>query len=299
VPGEIYIGGVGVARGYLGKSELTAQRFVDDPFGDKPDARLYRTGDLGQWREDGLLEYLGRNDSQVKIRGYRIEPGEIEAHLTGHAHVKKAVVILREDVPGQKQLVAYVTRCDENGPSVEDLRGHLQATLPEYMVPTAIVMLERLPLTPSGKSDRRALPAPELSAFASQQYEPPRGETERVLAAVWLELLSVERIGRQDNFFDLGGHSLLATRVISRIRERLGVELSVRTLFEAPTIQQLSARVEVEGGASTAEEALWLSNLSRDLRRDIGEMHDDEVLAEIVELTRNSNSDTDGESAPV
>ncbi|MGH8297377.1 MAG: non-ribosomal peptide synthetase, partial [Steroidobacteraceae bacterium] len=209
VSGEVYIGGANVARGYLSRPALTAQRFVADPFSLDADARLYKTGDLGRWRADGMLEYLGRNDDQVKIRGYRIELGEIEAQLLRHERVKEAAVVAREDVPGEKRLVAYVTGRGESSPGIEDLRGRLQAVLPEYMVPSVFVVLEKLPLTPSGKLDRRSLPAPELSAYVSHGYEPPRGEVEEVLAGIWQELLHLERVGRNDNFFELGGHSLL------------------------------------------------------------------------------------------
>jgi amino acid adenylation domain-containing protein len=300
VVGEIYIGGAGVARGYLNRPELTAERFLQDPFSADPQARMYKTGDLGRWRPDETIEYLGRNDHQVKIRGFRIELGEIEAQLIGHGAVKEAVVLVREDMPGEKRLVAYVIPRHSGAdtvPSAEGLRKQLRAVLPEYMVPSAFVMLKRLPLTPNGKLDRRALPAPEIGTFVSRQYEAPQGELEQLLAGIWQTLLRVERVGRQDNFFELGGHSLLATRVISRIRERLQVELSVRTLFDAPTVKQLSARVEAEEGTRAAQEALWMSNLSRDLRRDIDGMHDDEVAAAIAELEQEFGNATSGESA--
>ncbi|MBM0108954.1 non-ribosomal peptide synthetase, partial [Steroidobacter sp. S1-65] len=208
VSGELYIGGAGVARGYLNRASLTAERFVRDPFSADAQARMYKTGDLGRWRADGSIEYLGRNDHQVKIRGFRIELGEIEAQLANQASVKDAVVIAREDAPGEKRLVGYVTSRGAQPPSVEELRAHLKAVLPEYMVPSAFVVLSSLPLTPNGKLDRRALPAPELDAYVSREYEAPQGEVEEVLAGIWQELLHVERVGRQDNFFELGGHSL-------------------------------------------------------------------------------------------
>ena len=247
VVGELYIGGVGVAAGYWRRPELTAQRFVTDPFSAEPQARMYRTGDLCRWQAEGTIEYVGRNDDQVKIRGYRIELGEIESHLRRHAGVHEAVVLAREDEPGQKRLVGYVTGA---GVEVTALRAQLKSVLPEYMVPSALVLLERLPLTANGKLDRRALPAP--SASGASGYEAPRGEMEELLAGLWQQVLSVPRVGREDNFFDLGGHSLLAVQLVTRIREVLGRELSVRELFQYPTVRQLgecvyaSERIEVQ-----------------------------------------------------
>jgi acyl-CoA synthetase (AMP-forming)/AMP-acid ligase II len=257
VTGEIYIGGMGVARGYLNRPELTAERFVDDPFSEDPragdsladrsvtQARLYKTGDMGRWRADGNLEYLGRNDHQVKIRGYRIELGEIESQLSRHAHVKDAVVLAREGLSGEKRLVAYVTRAIPGELQVEDLRHHLKAVLPDYMVPGAYVVLESLPLTPNGKVDRKALPAPELDAYGIKEYEAPQGETEETLAGIWQELLQVERVGRQDNFFELGGHSLLAVQMIVQVRGALGFELHLKTLFERPTVELLGESIDI------------------------------------------------------
>ena len=245
VTGEIYIGGAGVARGYLKRAELTQDRFVADPFSGEPRARMYRSGDLGRWRADGTLEYLGRNDHQVKIRGYRIELGEIESQLMRHPQVKEAVVLAREDAPGEKRLVGYVVPTEVAGdePSVESLREHLKSTLPEYMVPSAFVKLQRLPLTSNGKLDRRALPAPELGAYASRQYEAPQGEVEEILAGIWQGLLRVERVGRQDNFFELGGHSLLGIRLIKAISDRFGVRLAPVIVFRCPTLQQMATAV--------------------------------------------------------
>src|SRR6185369_7282911 len=201
VVGEIYIGGAGVARGYLNRAELTAERFIADPFSSQPQARMYKTGDLGRWRADGTIEYLGRNDHQVKIRGFRIELGEIEAELVRHGQVKEVAVVAREDAPGEKRLVAYlVARAETGQPSVEALRAHVKEVLPEYMVPSAFVILERMPLTQNGKLDRRALPAPELGAYISRRYEAPQGEVEEILAGIWQGLLRVERVGRWDNF---------------------------------------------------------------------------------------------------
>ena len=240
VAGEIYIGGAGVARGYLNRAELTAQRFVRDEFSADPQARMYRTGDLGRWRADGTIEYLGRNDQQVKIRGFRIELGEIEAQLARHEQVKDAVVVAREDVAGDKRLVGYVTRHEGCDASVEELRRHLGGVLPEYMVPSAFVVLERLPLTPSGKIDRRALPAPELDAYLTRQYEPPQGAVEQLLAEIWQKLLRVERIGRHDNFFELGGDSLSMVHAMERLRQA-GFRAEARSFFEAAVLKDLAS----------------------------------------------------------
>ncbi|HEX2188927.1 MAG TPA: condensation domain-containing protein, partial [Longimicrobiaceae bacterium] len=239
VPGELYVGGAGVARGYLERPALTAERFVPDAFGGEPGARTYRTGDRARWRADGELEYLGRLDEQVKVRGFRIELGEIEGALRRSEGVADCVVVAREDVPGEKRLVAYVVGDVEAGV----LREHLRRDLPEYMVPAAVVPLERLPLTPSGKLDRRALPAPDF-ALAEGRYVAPRTPTEEVLAEIWAETLRLERVGVTESFFELGGHSLLATRVVSRVRQVFGVEVPLRALFEGPTVAELAGRVE-------------------------------------------------------
>ena len=249
VSGELYIGGAGVARGYLNRPALTAEKFVTDPFADDPKARMYRTGDLGRWLPDGNIEFLGRNDFQVKIRGFRIELGEIEARLMAHPGIRDAVVIAREDMPGDKRLVAYYASAETSDPiedtlNAEGLRSHLTATLPEYMVPAAYVHLERLPLTPNGKLDRKALPAPDSDAYATRGYEAPLGETESILAAIWSDLLRVEQVGRHDNFFELGGHSLLAVRVISQLRQVLGIEVALNHLFTYPVLADFARSLE-------------------------------------------------------
>jgi len=244
VTGEIYIGGCGVARGYLGRPELTAERFIRDPFSPDPEARLYKTGDLGRWTTHGTLEYLGRNDHQVKLRGYRIEMGEIESQLARHTQVKEAVVIAREDVPGDKRLVAYVTARDQGPPNAEELRAHLKALLPEYMVPSAFVVLPSLPLSANGKLERRALPAPEVSDYASRQYEAPQGEVEEALAGIWQELLHIDRVGRHDNFFELGGHSLYIMKLSTRIESLFSVRVSVPAVFKHPNIVQMAQLIE-------------------------------------------------------
>ncbi|MEO5731503.1 MAG: amino acid adenylation domain-containing protein, partial [Byssovorax sp.] len=247
VAGEVYAAGDGLARGYLHQPELTAERFVTDPFSDVSGARMYRVGDRARWLSDGSLEFLGRVDFQVKIRGFRIELGEIEATLSRHAAVRACVAIAREDVPGDKRLVAYVVL--EEGrelpaSEVAALREHLQVSLPAYMVPSAFVVLAALPLSPNGKVDRRALPAPDASRVDAAAYTAPRTEVEAALIDVVQEVLRIERVSIHDDFFALGGHSLLATQVISRIRAALGVELPLRALFEAPTVAGLGARVE-------------------------------------------------------
>ncbi|MFN5405552.1 non-ribosomal peptide synthetase, partial [Bradyrhizobium sp.] len=238
VAGELYIGGAGVARGYLNRPELTAERFVEDRFSGEAGARLYRTGDLGRWLGDGTIAYLGRNDFQVKIRGFRIELGEIEARLSEHAGVRDVAVIAREDGPGDKRLVAYYV--SDAAIVAEELRGHLAARLPDYMVPPAYVHLERLPLTPNGKLDRKALPAPEGAAFAVQAYEPPQGKIEEELARIWEELLGVERVGRHDNFFALGGHSLLVVSLAERIDRQFDLRIGLAAVFSNERLHQLA-----------------------------------------------------------
>ncbi|HEX9936473.1 MAG TPA: condensation domain-containing protein, partial [Longimicrobium sp.] len=248
VPGELYVGGAGVARGYLGRPGLTAERFVPDPFGGEPGARLYRTGDRVRWLTDGRLDFVGRVDHQVKVRGYRIEPGEIEARLAEHPAVREAVVLAREDEPGEKRLVAYVVGDPTAGADV--LRAYLGETLPEYMVPPAYVHLEMLPLTPNGKLDRKALPSPDGEAFARHGYEAPVGEVERALAEVWSEVLGVERVGRHDDFFEMGGHSLLALQMASHVEQVLDLEMAPGKVFEFPVLKDLA---EVLAAAGRAE----------------------------------------------
>ncbi|AIV86488.1 D-alanine--poly(phosphoribitol) ligase, subunit 1 [Burkholderia pseudomallei B03] len=262
VRGELYIGGAGVARGYLNRPELTRERFIDDPF--VAGGRLYRTGDLARWRTDGRLEYLGRNDFQVKIRGFRIELGEIEAQLAKVTGVREVVVLARDsasevhdsatehaapDAPSpetatatEKRLVAYYT----GDADVAALRAQAAQHLPSYMVPSAYVRLDAWPLTPNGKLDRRALPAPADDAYARAEYEAPQGAKEEALAAIWRELLHVERVSRHDNFFELGGHSLLAVQLVSRLRQALSVEVALGTVFDAPVLSALAERLEAE-----------------------------------------------------
>ncbi|HEY7215938.1 MAG TPA: amino acid adenylation domain-containing protein, partial [Thermoanaerobaculia bacterium] len=241
VAGELCVAGRGVGRGYLGLPVRTAEAFVPDSLSGEPGSRLYRTGDLARWLADGTLEFLGRLDHQVKVRGFRIELGEIEAALVALEGVREAAVLVREDVPGDPRLVAYVAGDVIRHPS---LRDRLRQRLPEHMVPAAFVTLPALPLTPNGKVDRKALPAPEGRGF-EESYLAPRTPVEEVIAGIWAELLRVDRVGAADNFFELGGHSLLATQVRSRLRAAFGAEIPLRTLFEAPALADLAGRVEM------------------------------------------------------
>ncbi|MDP9782555.1 acyl-coenzyme A synthetase/AMP-(fatty) acid ligase/aryl carrier-like protein [Pseudomonas fluorescens] len=238
VAGEIHIGGYGVARGYWQREDLTRERFIVDPFTRQPGARLYRTGDLGRWELDGSLSYLGRTDFQVKIHGHRIELGEIESHLLALPGVRQAVVVGRADRHGVTRLVAYLQGSALPTPS--QARTTLGERLPDYMLPSAYVRLDSLPLTANGKLDRNALPEPDAQAYVQTHYEAPQGEVEITLAALWCELLNVERVGRHDNFFALGGHSLIAMSLVERMRQhRLRVDIS--QLFTAPTLAGLAA----------------------------------------------------------
>ena len=245
VPGELFIGGVGLARGYQHRSDLTAQQFVPNPFSQTQGARLYRTGDKVQYRTDGSLEFLGRLDHQVKIRGYRIELGEIESVLRQHPDVREAVVLVRDRNAGDKWLVGYVTAQAHCSPDSSALRTFLKERLPDYMLPADFVWLDKLPLNSSGKLDRKALPLPDRTRpELGIALEAPGTETEKSLAAIWMELLRIDRVGLRDNFFELGGHSLLATQVLARIQARLNVAVSLRVLFDNPTLEELAREIE-------------------------------------------------------
>ncbi|HZH16543.1 MAG TPA: amino acid adenylation domain-containing protein, partial [Archangium sp.] len=260
-PGELYIGGDGLAWGYMRRPELSAERFLPDPFSSEPGARMYRSGDMARWLPDGRLDFLGRRDTQVKLRGFRIELGEVEATLSLHPSVHEVTTLVREDVPGDKRLVAYVVPAPGHSLEVDSLRSFLKQRLPEYMVPSAFVPLEALPLSPNGKVDRKALPTPDASSrLASQRpFVAPSTATQQQLASLWAELLNVEQVGLYDDFFSLGGHSLLATRLVSRLRSSFQVELPLRALFEASSLEQLASRIEsalVAGGKQAAPPAL-------------------------------------------
>ncbi|MCW8101039.1 amino acid adenylation domain-containing protein [Streptomyces tauricus] len=246
---EVYIAGTGLARGYLGRQDLTAERFVACPYG-APGERMYRTGDLARWNEAGALEFVGRVDGQVKIRGYRIELGEIESVVSGHPEVARSAVVVREDVSGDRRLVAYVVPDQGAAPAPAAVREHAAATLPDYMVPDAVVVLDALPLTPNGKLDRRALPAPEYGTAPGGRA--PRSPREEILCGLFAEVLRRPAVGIDEDFFDLGGHSLLATRLVSRIRATLDVELSVRQLFDTPTVAGVAGALDTGSGARTA-----------------------------------------------
>lgn len=283
VQGELYIGGAGLARGYLHQPDITAERFVPHPFvgtrfivSDQsvPGARLYRTGDLARYLSDGTIEFLGRLDQQVKIRGFRIEPGEIEAVLNQHDEIQEAAVVAREDIPGDIRLVAYVVAKPQRALTVSTLRNYLQQRLPDYMVPSAVVFLEALPLTSNNKLDRQALPPPDgIIAASGTTYIAPRNTTEETLATIWTQVIGLKQVGIFDNFFEVGGHSLLATQVVARIRSTFRVELPLRTLFEGPTIAQLGTAI--------------LSRLAEQENSDLLA----QMLAELEQLPENATHD--------
>jgi acyl carrier protein len=261
VKGELYIAGPGVARGYLNRPGQTAAAFVPDPFTRRAGARMYRSGDLVRYREDGNLEFVGRADGQVKIRGFRVELAEVESVLGRHPEVAACAVVAREDVPLELRLVAYVAAAGTRAPTPEELRTFLADRLPSYMLPSVVVVLPVLPLTRTGKIDRRALPPPE-DVSASGADREPATETEAAVAAIWQAVLRKERVGATENFFELGGHSLLATQVIARIRSKLGVDLPLRVLFEQPTVEALAQAVDAQPkGIQSSDLDQWLDRL--------------------------------------
>jgi len=268
VAGELCVGGVGLARGYLARPDLTADKFIPDPFGRESGARLYRTGDLVRYLPDGNVEFLGRIDHQVKVRGFRIELGEIEAALGGHPHVADVVVLAREDVAGDKRLAAYLIAKPETELKVGELRNYLRERLPEYMVPSFFIMLAEFPLTPNNKVDRKALPAPDQSRpDLESEYVEPRTETEKKLAAIVAQLLTIEKVGVYDSFFDLGGHSLLATQFISRVRDGFQIELPLRAIFERPTIGELAEEIEKIKVMGEVQQAPAIKRVARETHR--------------------------------
>jgi amino acid adenylation domain-containing protein len=273
VAGDIYIGGDGVGRGYLHRPELTAERFIADPFSGHAAARLYKTGDVGRWLADGNIDYLGRDDFQVKIRGFRVELGEIESRLAACAGVREAVVVAREEHGQEKRLVAYVVPEAGANLSAAGLRSALADELAEFMVPAAFVMLDALPLTPNGKLDRKALPAPDQAAIARRAYETPIGEVETTLAQIWQGLLGVERVGRRDHFFELGGHSLLGVQLAVRMREKYDVDIPIGRLFDQPVVADLAALVVA------AQLALYQAGDLAELDHDLDDLSEEELRA--------------------
>jgi acyl carrier protein len=246
VPGEVYIGGPGLARGYFNRPELTAEKFIPDPFSHEPGARLYRAGDLARYGPSGNIEFLGRVDDQVKIHGYRIELGDIKAVLDQHRSICESLVTVYEGL-GAKAVAAYVVFNEGAEVTIADLRGHIKKRLPEYMIPSAFVTLDSLPRLPNGKINRKALPAPDKTALeAKTVYEPPTTPFEKEMAEIWARLLGVEQIGTRDSFFDLGGHSLLATQLVARVYDVFQVSIPLRSIFEKPTIVELALIIEEE-----------------------------------------------------
>ncbi|HEU4595916.1 MAG TPA: phosphopantetheine-binding protein, partial [Pyrinomonadaceae bacterium] len=265
VVGELYLGGAGIARGYLNRPALTAEKFIPDPFSEEPGRRLYRTGDMARHLPGGDLVFVGRRDEQVKLRGFRIELGEIEAALAECEGVGRTVVVRREGGVGGARLVAYVVgAAGGEQPEAAELRRHLSGVLPEYMIPSAFVVLAEMPLTANGKVDRGALPEPEVGVEGGRGYEGPRTATEEMLCGMWGEVLGVERVGVNDNFFALGGHSLLATRLFWRVRETLQVNVPLRALFEHPTVSALSPLVEKLQQEASVPRAPTIKAVSRD-----------------------------------
>ncbi len=274
--GEVHVGGPGLARGYLRRPDLTALRFVPDPFANEPGARLYRTGDLARHRATGDLDYVGRADSQVKVRGVRVEPGEVEAVLASHPAVAEAVVVARHDAAGERVLVAYVVRRD-GGEGTAELRRHLKDRLPEAFLPSTCVVLPSLPRTAHGKIDRQSLPEPAaVRPDLGRPATPPRTPLEAELAEVWCSLLGRSEVGVEDSFFDLGGHSLLFMQLASQVRERFGVEVPLHVLFDAPTIEQLTVAMAASGLTGVAPDE------ADRLLREIAALSPAEAAAQLI-----------------
>jgi acyl carrier protein len=288
VTGELYIGGDGLARGYLNRPELTAEKFVSNPFSEEPEARLYKTGDLARYFPDGNIEFLGRIDAQIKIRGFRIELGEIEAVLGMHPAIRETVVSVSEHQAGDKRLVAYVVPEQKSIISTTELRGFLKQKLPDYMIPSAFVVLDSLPLTPNGKVDRKALPEPDSGRLElDDSFIPARTPIEELLVGIWCEVLGLKEVGIHDNFFELGGHSLLATQVMSRLRKVFEVEIPLRTLFESPTVEEFAFALlqrEIEREEVKQRSALL---------QTVGELSEDEVNTMLEERVRKGHNKTD------
>jgi acyl-coenzyme A synthetase/AMP-(fatty) acid ligase/acyl carrier protein len=266
VAGELFIGGAGLARGYWRRPELTAEKFIPNPFGTTPGARLYRTGDLARYLPDGDIEYLGRMDHQVKIRGFRIELGEIEAALAEQSIVRDVVVLMREDTPEDKRIVAYLVVDQESASPADELRRKLKEKLPSFMIPSTFIFLETMPLTPNGKIDRKALPAPDHTRpDIAEAFAAPRTPIEEMMATIWSQTLEIEKVGIHDNFFSLGGHSLLATQVVNRVRDTFNVDVPLRLFFETPTVADFANYVAQSqvGEADDATLSAALAELSQ------------------------------------
>jgi amino acid adenylation domain-containing protein len=285
VPGELYLGGEGVARGYLNRPELTAEKFVANPFADKRAPRLYRTGDVVRYQPDATIEFLGRIDNQVKIRGFRVETGEIEQALRTHEQVSDAIVLVHEDEDGDKRLVAYVVSLTSAYPNTTELRDHLVARLPAYMLPTAFVMLENFPLLPNGKIDRQALPRPEQDRPALDVgFQGPRSPLEESIAKTWSEVLKLDRVGIYDNFFELGGHSLLGAKLISNLKRTLNCELNLIDIFQSPTVERLAQVIYQRQTESAAEEELSV------ILTELQTLSDDEAQRRLEQLLASGGS---------
>jgi acyl carrier protein len=279
VPGELYIGGLNVARGYLHKPGLTAERFVPNPYTTRPGERLYRTGDLAKYLPDGAIEFLGRADEQVKIRGYRVELGEVEAALLRHPALQTVAAVAWAESAMTRRLVAYVVpKPGVDSPAASELKLFLKQTLPEFMLPSAFVFLDQLPLTASGKVARRLLPPPDRDAAHTENFVLPRTPIEEQVAAIWCSLLEIKQVSIHDDFFGLGGHSLIATQLVARLNEAFDLELPVRTIFDRPTIAELSAII-VEKRSEAADEALLAQMLS-----DLENLSDDEARTRLNKL---------------
>ena len=280
-PAEVCIGGAGIARGYLKRPELTAERFIPNPFSTEPNDRLYKTGDRACYLQNGSIEYIGRFDHQVKVCGYRIELGEIESVLIQYPGVADVVAVAREDSPGDKRLVAYVVPHFELTPTLGELRRWVKGRLPEYMVPDTFVLLDTLPLTPNGKIDRRSLPPPGIGrSELERDFVAPRTPVEEILAKIWSEVLGLERVGIHTDFFELGGRSLLATQVISRVREVFHVELPLRTIFETPTIASIAELILQYQARTTSKNCTEPSSeriQPKDVPSEIAQLTDNEL----------------------
>jgi acyl carrier protein len=290
VVGELYIGGAGVTRGYLGRPELTAERFVPDPWSGAAGARLYRTGDLARYRCDGNLEFLGRCDEEVKIRGHRLHPGEVEATLRTHAGVGECAVVAQQSAGG-KRLMAYLGRTEA---TAEELRSYLRERLPEYMIPSGFIRLGSLPMTANGKVDRSALILQNPSDVQSEHaYVAPKTDEEKALAEIWKELLGQDRIGAEDHFIDLGGHSLMVIRLINRVREIFGVRLVMAHVFEAPTIASQAALI-LRLQSEVADQSERIMPIASDHVEpridDVSRLSDREVAAMLTTILENSQS---------